>query len=236
MKSIFLLFIISLFGIPIFAQQNFINVPSAEITANRKLFFQQQININELFQSNSTLDYGLGKGWEIGVNVLGLNYNEKQKSFLKNDENDRDPYNPLFMLNAQKGFEISDKFTTTIGTQFGINYDFDEKKGNAGLLYGNLKTKEFLVNEGVLVTGLYYNSKHYGGTGNRIGAWVGMELPISHKFHFLVESVIGSNAISYSSLAIVYYPIKRMPVTFGFQLPNTKNNAKSFVFELTIIP
>jgi hypothetical protein len=234
----FLIFCLSilLFSIQILAQQNFINVPSSEVTTKNKFFFQQQINFNELIQSNTTIDYGLGRGFEIGVNVLGLNYSEKHKSFLKNDVDDRDPYNPLFMLNAQKAWEFNKHFTATLGTQFGVNYDFDEKKGNAGLLFTNLKKHQFLVKNGVLVTGLYYNSTHYGGRGNRIGGWLGTELPISNKFHFLAESVIGNNAISYSSIAFVYYPIGRMPLTLGFQIPNTKTNSTSIVFELTIIP
>lgn len=219
----------------IFSQQNFINVPSGEVTKKQKFFFQQQINFNELIQSNTTMDYGLGKGFEVGLNVLGLNYSEKGKSFLKNDDNDRDPYNPLFMLNAQKAWDVNDRFTVTLGTQFGINYDFDEKKGNAGLLYSNLKMDEFLAKKGVLVAGFYYNSMHYGGLGNRFGIWAGAELPMSKKLHFLAESVFGDNAICYSSTALVYYPIPQLPLTFGLQLPNTKTNAASIVFELTIV-
>lgn len=48
------------------AQQSFINVPSGELTPVKNLFFQQQLNINELFQSNTTIDFGLGKGFECG--------------------------------------------------------------------------------------------------------------------------------------------------------------------------
>jgi c-di-AMP phosphodiesterase-like protein len=34
-----------------FSQQNFINVPSSEVTTKKKIFFQQQLNFNKLIQS-----------------------------------------------------------------------------------------------------------------------------------------------------------------------------------------
>ncbi len=231
--SVLLLFL--LFG-KVVAQQNFINVPSIEITQKNRLFFQQQINFNELIQSNTTIDYGLGHNFEIGMNILGLNFNEKQKSFLNNDTNDRDPYNPLVLINALKRFELSDKIDLGIGTQLGINFDFDKKESEAGLIYANLSFKDLLIKESRCVIGAYYNSKHYGGTGNRIGAWIGTETPVTKKVHFIAESVLGYNAISYTSLALVYYPKKWLPLTLGLQIPNTKKNAYSIVFELTLIP
>ena len=99
-----LLFLSSLVS---YSQQNYINVPSSEATTKHKLFLQQQLNFNEIIQSNTTLDFGLGKGFEIGANVLGLNFSDKNRSFIKNDTNDIDPYNPLVMLNGLKQFEIS---------------------------------------------------------------------------------------------------------------------------------
>ncbi|MBY0436528.1 MAG: hypothetical protein K2U26_20735 [Cyclobacteriaceae bacterium] len=57
-------------------QQNLFNVPSSDITPKAKPFFQQQLNLSSgLVQFNSTFSYGLGRGAEIGVNILGLNVN-----------------------------------------------------------------------------------------------------------------------------------------------------------------
>jgi hypothetical protein len=52
----------------------------------------------------------------------------------------------------------------------------------------------------------------------------------------MAESVLGKIALTYTSLGIIYYPLKYMPLTFGIQIPNTENNAYSFVFELTLLP
>jgi hypothetical protein len=52
----------------------------------------------------------------------------------------------------------------------------------------------------------------------------------------MAESVLGKNALAYNSLGVTYYPLKYITLTFDIQIPNTENNAYSFVFELTILP
>ncbi len=118
----FILFAILLTANISWGQQNFINVPSSEATTKNNLFFQQQLNFNELTQSKTTLDYGLGKGFEIGVNVLGLNFSDKKKSFLNNDTNDVDPFNPLILINGLKQFKVNEKISFAMGAQYGLNF------------------------------------------------------------------------------------------------------------------
>lgn len=219
------------------AQQNFINVPSSEATRQGKLFFQQQINCNKIIQSNTTLDYGLGKGFEVGANVLGLNFSEQKRAFFKNDTNDVDPYNPLVMLNGLKQFEINKRFSVSVGGQYGFDITDIHNIKNARLAYGNLLAKDLLVKKSTWVFGCYYNSVHYGGLdGNRFGPWLGFEIPATQRLHFMAESIIGHNALAYTSLGCIYYPTPKTPITFGVQLPNTKSNAYSFVLELTYVP
>jgi hypothetical protein len=218
------------------AQQNFINVPSGEATTKHRLFFQQQLNFNNIFQSNSTLDVGLGKGFELGANVLGLNFSDKKGSFLNNDSTDDDPYNPLVLINALKQFELSQHASICIGSQAGINFIDNKKKSSAGLAYINMCFTDLFIKKSTFVVGSYYNSLHYGGKGNRVGAWAAIEIPVASNFHIMAESIIGNNALCYTSLGVIYYPLKWMPLTLGIQIPNTKNNAYSIVFELTIVP
>ncbi len=231
------LLILILFGsLAINAQQNFINVPSAEVTPKHKLFFQQQINFNEIIQSNTTLDLGLGKNFEAGVNILGLNFSEKNHSFIENDTTDKDPYNPLLLLNALKKIDLSEKVSIAIGAQYGFNFRDNKTRREAGLAYVNIKFSDVLLKKSSLVLGSYYNSMHYGGQGNRFGIWAGTEVPVTEKFHLMTESVLGTNALCYTSFGVIYYPLKKMPITLGIQVPNVKSNSYSLVFELTFVP
>lgn len=218
------------------AQQNFINVPSGEVTKAGKFFFQQQLNFNEIIQSNTTIDYGLGKDFEIGLNVLGVDYAEKSNSLFLNDRNDRDPYDPLLTVNGLKQFELSETFSLSIGTQIGVNVDFDRRYRPANLTYLNARLQDWLWENFLLVAGAYYNSKHYGGAGNRMGGWAAAELPVTEKWRVMGESVFGNNAISYTSFGIIFLPRPHIPLTLGLQIPNTPSNAYALVFELTITP
>lgn len=235
MKKIIWLFIL-LNSILLHAQQNFINVPSSEVTPKNKLFAQQQFNFNEQIQSNTTLDYGLGKGFEIGLNILGLDFETKTTNFFINDTSDVDPYNPLIMINGLKQFEITKNINFSFGSQIGANFKDGKKTKEACLLYANLSFKNVLIKSSNLVIGSYYNSVHYGGKGNRAGAWVGVEIPLLKKTHFMAESIIGNNSISYTSIGFIYYPIPKLPVTLGVQIPNTKKNSYALVLEITFSP
>lgn len=217
-------------------QQNFINVPSGEVTKAKKFFFQQQFNFNEIIQSNTTIDYGLGNGFEIGINILGLDYVQKSNSFFLNDTNDRDPYDPLLTVNALKQLEVNEKISFSFGTQIGVNIDFDNRVNPANLTYLNVRFSDIFWKNCVLVAGPYYNSQHYGGAGNRIGGWLAVEVPLTNKWHILGESIVGDNAISYSSFGVVFFPRPRVPLTLGVQVPNTVNNAYACVVELTFTP
>ncbi len=88
-----------------------------------------------MIQSNSSLDFGLGKGFEIGANVLGLNFSDRRKSFLNNDTTDTDPYNPLVAINGLKQFKLSERRSIVLGGQFGANFTDNKKTipGKPGL-------------------------------------------------------------------------------------------------------
>jgi hypothetical protein len=219
----------------IYAQQNFINVPSSEITSEKKLFFQQQININDILQCNSTIEYGLKHNCEIGFNILGLNFSEHKFSIL-NDTNKNDPYNPLMLLNFNKSFKINKCLSVCSGLQAGFNFRDDHTTKFVGLLYTNIKFNNIFVSGDNLVLGTYFNTQHYGGKGNRFGPWLGIELPIQKKLHLMVESIFGNNALSYTSCGLVFYSKPNIPLTLAMQIPNTARNQYSLVFELTIIP
>lgn len=228
--------LILLNGSVLFGQQNFINVPSGEVTEKRGVFFQQQFNVSNLLQSNTTLDYGLGHNWEAGFNVLGLNIKSNHFTVIQNDTDDVDPYNPLIMVNALKRFEISHRFTVSPGVQYGGNFTIGHRIMPCGLFYMNGAISDVLTEGSVLVSGVYYNTLHYGGSGNRIGGWLGCEIPVSQRCHLTGESIFGSNALSYSSVGVILYPHPHLPVTLGVQIPNVPKNTFGFVLEITWIP
>lgn len=219
-----------------FSQQNFINVPSGDVTSCKKVFFQEQLNFNESIQSNTTIDLGIGKGFELGVNILGLDFDLKQKALIVNNSNDVDPYNPLIGINGLKRFNINKYFSVAGGFQAGINFRDNRRAKSASLFYSNFSITNLWLEESKLIIGMYYNSRHYGGPGQRLGAWCGAEVPFSKRWHLMAESILGNNALSYTSVGVVYYVKRKIPLTLGVQIPNIPRNSYALVFEFTFSP
>ncbi len=98
------------------AQQTLFNLPSAEITPAEQLFFQQQFNFNKFGRSsgvsNTTISYGLGLDFEIGMNVFALEVLPESGLAPHSVE-------PQFLFNAQKGIPLSESFKLGVGTQLG---------------------------------------------------------------------------------------------------------------------
>ena len=55
------------------SQQNLFNVPSGTITRKGEVFLQEQLNLGRFGESNTTIDYGLGNNWEVGLNIFKVN-------------------------------------------------------------------------------------------------------------------------------------------------------------------
>ena len=237
MKKQILLTTLVLISFQLFAQQNFVNVINSEITPKNKHFFQQQVtSTNIATQFNATYDYGLGKGFEFGANIWLMNIKYKPFSTITNTTLNNEPIAPTMMLNGAKLFNINENHSVTLGGQYGSSLTRPSFKNSLGLTYINYKVKNLIIPNSILVLGSFYNSKTYGGNGNRFGTWIGLDFPISKQFSFVGESILGSNYISTSCIGIVYSPKPHLPLTFAVQLPNNHNTITSFVFELTILP
>jgi hypothetical protein len=57
---------------PARAQQDMFNVPTGTITPRGQIYFQNQLEFGETAESELTLDFGLGKGFEVGMNIREL--------------------------------------------------------------------------------------------------------------------------------------------------------------------
>ena len=236
-NQIILSSIFFLLTLNVVSQQNFVNVPNSEITPKNKHFFQQQVtSTNSTTQLSSSYNYGLGKGIEFGLNIWLINIKYKPISIIANNSNLHEPITPTCMLNAAKQFSLTTDNSITIGGQFGNSLIKPSIKNNLGLTYLNFKFKNLIIEHSILVFGTYYSTKTYGGDGNRFGAWIGVDVPISKQLYFMGESIFGSNYISTSCIGLVYAPVQHIPLTFALQLPNNKNTITSFVFEITILP
>lgn len=221
------------------AQQNFFNVPSSDITPKNKVFFQQQVNLSkEALQSSTTLSYGLGREWEIGVNALGITYDEAKHDLLFN--NDNTPYAPLFAANFQKKFHLDNHLSISAGTQIGCN----EKGKGAAYIYAN-SVYNIEKTHTKLVGGLYTSSNGFFGSETRnwmdksfvryAGIQAGMEQHIwKEKLLFQADFISGKHDLGELVLGGAYAVAKSWIVSAGYQIPTFHSHSvKAVVLELT---
>lgn len=247
MKRILLVVYLLTISNYVFGQQNFFNVPSSEITRSGKWFFQQQANFyNVGVQSNSTLDYGLGNGFEVGVNYLGLSALQPGLPFITLNDTLK-PYGPFLMLNAQKRFNLSEKFSLAVGGQVGFTTTRQIQSGLYG--FSNLVfTDDALGLKTVL--GLYYASNSFFGEGNRlisgttapahdiIGLQFGMEKSIlKDKLFFQADFISGQHNLGELVLGGAYTLSRNWILSAGYQIPTFGSKSiDAVVIEFTFNP
>jgi hypothetical protein len=226
----------------IFGQQNFFNVPSADITEQSKVFFQQQFNMfSDGLQSNTTLNYGLGKGFELGFNYLGLSLIDDNGKWEIPLNPNVQPYNPFLTINAQKRVDISPKFALAAGMQFGLTTTKHSKQGGYGFLNAIYRHEEMGLK---MVFGAYRASNSFFGEGarlgnnGRIGFQYGIEQNLWHeKVLFQADFISGKHNIGEIVIGGAVRMSQHWILSAGYQIPTFKSaSVKALVLEFTFVP
>ncbi|MDY3559257.1 hypothetical protein R5W23_006476 [Gemmata sp. JC673] len=201
------------------AQQNLFNVPSGQITEREHVFFQQQFNFNRpAGTSNTTFDFGLGRGWEVGFNALDFNLYENIRPPAPGE---RRQVNPDLLLNAQKGFDVlDDVWSIGVGTQAGLNparRSRDVRFQNFTWVINGFSLPD---ERAKVYVGAYYANVAYAGPGDRFGVLLGVEIPIvKDRFHFQADCITGNRDISTIVVGGVFIFPNKWQLSLGAQLP-----------------
>lgn len=219
------------------AQQNLFNIPSGDITEKNKHFYQHQLNVytNQL-ESKSHWVYGLGNGWDAGINLVGKSiYFGNYFDFKHNDSPNQGALYPWLMGTAQKQFNLNRHFDLNLGVQAGYNLtDRLQSKTFSHFLYG-LGVWHFKKGSR-LVGGVYHSSPRFIGNGNAIGVMAGYELKLSKKFYLMGDWVSGQNEASVAVLGAMYNAGKRVQLCAGWQIPNPGTpKPMALVLELNLL-
>lgn len=212
-------------------QQNLFNVPSGVITAPGDLFFQEQLNLaHRSGNCGTTFDYGLGNGWEAGLNVVGLKLYDRfsQPSEIEAAASGSD--SPDFMLNVQKGFEVTRWWRSSVGTQIGTELNFSSASDR--LLSFSWTTNALSVPShpefGTWFVGGYYANSELSGGGPAANFLLGAEIPVwGHNLAFQADAVLGSNDLGLIVIGGVYTFENRWQISLGAQIP-TENSGNPF--------
>lgn len=222
------------------AQQNFFNVPSADITPKGKVFFQEQFNIAAHHQqSSTTIDLGLGHGLEAGLNCNGLTVLEDRTAHPVFNDTIL-PYNPFLLANAQERIELGADLALALGGQFGGTLTRAFRSG--GMAWCTVAYHS--AQRGLkCVAGPYYASKSYFGEGERlfgkvIGLQAGIEKTlIPERLVLQADLISGKHDLGEAVPGAAYFLTRHWVLSAGYQLPTFgSTSTRSLVFELTYAP
>lgn len=222
----------------LFAQQNLFNIPSGDITQNGKFFYQHQFNIYErMLESKGHLVYGLGKGWDVGLNLVGKGmYFTPEWRVLYNSNPEKGALYPYLMPTAQKQFNLSPHVDVNIGTQFGVN--LSNRIANKRAAYFNyaIGTVYFMEKKSRLVGGVYQANRFFIGDGNDVGLLLGYEIKVSTNLYMVGDWVSGRNDAGVAVIGGMYNLGKRAQLCAGVLLPNPDNpKPMGVVLELNLL-
>ncbi len=218
-----------------FAQRTFFNVPMMETEEGNQLLFQQQLTVTDEVEWGTTLTYGLGRRWEVGLNLSHLTLHYEPRSRIVELQSPEAEQNPHLTLNLHKGVQLTDWWLASVGTRPGITYEGAwEKTQFAHFSYlgsqFNVPGTEFK-----LVAGGYYTNPAYVGQGNRVGYMVGLQVPIrSDKLVFEGEYISGTNQYSNWAVGLGLQLGPSWQLAGGAQLPAPgSGNPYGAVIQLT---
>lgn len=221
------------------AQQNLFNIPSGDITPKSKVFYQHQINAYSFrdYESKSHLVLGLGKGWDMGVNLVDMPIRFLEDSSIVgfNDVRTRTPLYPFLMATLQKQFVLSEKLLVNAGTQAGPN--LTKKIVNAAVAHFSYATlKWHVLKHGYVIAGPYYTNDIYvGGNSNVVGWMIGYELALTEDFLLMGDLVSGDHKKSVSTFGFTYNAGKRTQLCVAALLPYPNRElSRGLVFEVNL--
>lgn len=218
------------------AQQTLFNVPSSDITPARRILAQQQVDINhEQVRSTTTVDYGLGRNWEVGLNIYNVDYSPEQHSWQKNDTTLQMPYAPLLLINAQKTIDLTDQLHLGLGGQTGVNLFPTQRSSWVGWGYANLGAS-FDKEHYQAVIGAYAGNQRYLAEGSTVGMHLGFDAGIWYeKVHLLGDWATGTHEYGQLVLGVEVYLTKHLPMALGWRRSN-QDGQQGLVVQLTYTP
>ena len=216
------------------AQQNLFNIPSGDITPQGKVFYQHQLNgYNDKFESKGHFVYGLGKKWDVGINLVGTGayFNPQWKAIYNSDFSKGKALSPTILATAQKQWAINKNWSLNVGTQTGFNLSSNSSKIQPAFLHYGLATYQFKPGRKLLV-GPYFTNQQYVGMGNRAGIHAGYEWKLNKKWYLMGDFISGNNDSSVLVTGVMYNVNKRVQLCMGYMLPNPNTIKKQgLVFE-----
>lgn len=233
-----ILIIVLFIGKAAFAQQNLFNIPNGDVNEKNKIFYQHQINLYQNnFESKAHFVYGIGNGWDIGLNLVGKGFFfSPEWRVIYNDNPNKGALYPYLMPTIQKQFTLKDNLRFNIGTQSGFN--LSSRLSNKEFAFFNYGLGVYYFNDkkSRIILGAYHTNRFFVGQGNTFGALFGYEIKVAKRFYLMGDWLSGNNESSVGVFGAMYNVSKRVQLCAGALIPNPDTpKPHGFVLEVNIM-
>lgn len=221
--------LLSFSGATTFAQSTIFNIPTTDVVAPKKVYFEFDFVSHLESRDNGGFQtyiprvvIGLGKGVEVGLNVAATHSAAPTVVYAQ--------------PNIKWQFYASEKSGTALSVGAIAYTPLRNREANDtfGLFYGNVSKK---------FKGTYSPRLTIGGYGlagldadvDKGGAIVGYEQPIASKVSFVADWFSGKNGFGYVTPGFSFSLPKNQPVNVGYSFGNSgrKNNGLFVYYGIT---
>lgn len=215
----------------LYAQQTHFKVPQADATDRKLLYFEQELDYNKELLSYTTFTLGLGKGWEVGLNVNDLRIHTEENTRVIQFEEDKPEESSKLLLNARKSFDIANCFYASLGTRLGSTIISTQGRDLANFSYANTGVCWGERNKVKITAGGFYTNREYTGDTDDIsnyGFMAGVQVPVL-LFNLNADYISGRTDISYLTVGGGINLPRRWELAAGVAIPSPGSNNKTLL-------
>ncbi|MDD1621489.1 MAG: hypothetical protein LUQ11_08400 [Methylococcaceae bacterium] len=193
------------------------NLPDIDVTEEETLAIDQEINVNSASAvSNSSIDYGLPKGWNIGVSFLNAQFYVSRS--------DAWSFQPDALMNLEKHWNLGPG-RLVIGTQTGAGF---LAQGTVVMSYSYLDFQQHFSDWDVdFDVGSYYANARVAGWQS-VGLHVNIEIPLGGVLRLNGDYLSGGNGVAATTLKLLYPLSKDLQLAAGIQVAGAQNTGDDY--------
>jgi hypothetical protein len=218
--------VLTVLSVPVFAQSTIFNIPSTDVVAKKKIYFEFDfITHCERHENGGFQSYvprvvvGIAKGVEVGVNVGTTHSAGPTAVYVQPNVKWQ------FYANEDAGTAL------TMGAIAYVPVRNRSLNDSFGFFYGNV-SKKFKGSYGPRVTAGGYGLADYDASGlDKGGAMVGYEQPVAKRVSFVADWFSGSNGFGYATPGLSFALPRNSLFNVGYSIGNKgKKNNGLFVY------
>lgn len=184
------------------------NLPDIEATPTNSVAVDQELNLYSAAAiSNTSVDYGLPHGWNIGLSLLNAQFYNGRSTALV--------FQPDVLINLEKHWLIGNG-QVIVGSQSGVGV---LPQAPVFMQYAYLEYQQHFAAWNIDIdTGSYYANAAIAGRQS-IGGHINLEMPLYGKWRLNSDYLSGNNAVSATTLKLLYPLGGAWQLGAGVQIP-----------------